>query len=314
MTASDSGGRETSQLGLNGPPAPRLPGNNPAPSIEVHFNLQAARAAQEAARYDAARVFCLYLAGLAATAAFLTEMRSYFVFGDWLRTQEWTDHETLRSFLEWIAGAFPIYFLVFGFLGIVSMFLEDTLARICRLIFLCLAVPMLLLPILREERWRLIFIGAFICIYFISRWLSSWAGNQRPRDWKTILAARRRSGWGPEEFAIALTEGRASDGNHLATIVPLRGHLPVPENIEEKVDNVMRRGAYGQLQAVLPPRYEPFITLLRLRSKQRFPRALKPVELLERDGVSTEELELLAGSLLYVHPEVAERAKSLIGE
>jgi hypothetical protein len=295
-------------------PASDFRENDSATPTKSCFNLQTAKAMQEAQWYRNAGEAFLILAGLAAFAAFFAEMRSYFVFSDWLGSNEWTDNETLRSFVEWLAGAFPMYFFVFGVLGIVSLFVKDTFARICRSIFLLVAIPMLLLPILREENIRLLLIGVSVCFYFISRWLAKWAENQRPRDWKTVLIEKKRLGWGPEEFAIALTQGRASDGHCLAVIVPSGGHLPEMEDIQEKVDDLLRRGAYGQLNAILPPQYVPLTTMLRLTSKQRFPRALKPVELLERDGVTPEELKVLAGTLLYVHPEVAGRAESLIGD
>jgi hypothetical protein len=179
-------------------PEMNTPRSNPsqkydgASPTDFSFNLQRAKARQEAEWYNAARGCLLILAGVFAFAAFFVEMRSYLAFSVWLSSYEWTNHETLGSFIEWLAEAFPEYFFVFGFFGIVSLFVDDTLARILRSIFLLLATPMLLLPILREENRRLLLIGVLVFIYFIFRWLAEWAYNQRPRDWKTVLAEKKR--------------------------------------------------------------------------------------------------------------------------
>jgi hypothetical protein len=151
---------------------------------------------------------------------------------------------------------------------------------------------MLLLPVFRGEYKRLLLIGVSVCIYLVFRRLAVWANHQRPSDWKTVLAEKKRLSWGPEEFARALTQGRASNGSRLAVFVAPGEHVPQTD--------------------LFSPQYEPLTTLLRVTAKQRFPRALKPIDLLKRDGVSAEECEALAKTLLYVHPEIADRAKSVI--
>jgi hypothetical protein len=284
-----------------------------APGYNSSFDPQTAKANQEADQYKKVRGVMLIIAGLAAFVAFMAELRSWFVFGDWLNSHEWTSHEALGALVNWLVEAFPLFFLVFGLFGIYALFMKDELAKSIRIIFLVFAVPMLLLPLLRGETKRVLLIGLAVCIYFTSRWLADWAYNQRPRDWKIILAERKRLGLGPDEFARALVKGRASDGNPLAVIVSSGDTLPGRENIHEKIDSLMHRGAYAELKAALPPQYHPMGSMLRLAIKQRFPRALNSRDCLTREGISSGEQDSLAESSLYAHEEIAERVKPIIG-
>jgi hypothetical protein len=243
----------------------------------------------------------LLIAGFAAVVAFMAELRSWFIFGDCVGSHEWTPHDVLEACVNWLLQAFPAFFFMFGLWGIAALFMKDSI--LTRAIFLLFAIPMLLLPVLRGETERLLLIGLAICIYAISRWLAEWAYNQRPRDWKTILAERKRLAWGAEEFALALTHGRASDGNPLAIILrPGEDRINVPDNIHE------------------PPPYEALATLLRLRIRQRFRRVdisdnwISLVSLLEAQGCPPEEREELSNTMIYAHPEIADRARPLIGK
>jgi hypothetical protein len=250
-----------------------------SPELEFSFDLQAAKAMQEAERYKNARDAALIIAGLAAFAAFFVEMRA------WLEVSD-----------------LSLPFFILGPFGIFALFDKEPLANVIRPIFLVFAVPMLLLPILRGETKRLLLIGAYVCLYFVCRWLATWLANQRPRDWNTILTEKRRRRWGPEEFARALTRGRASDGSLLAFFTNPNEHcLPAQ----------LREGSYMT--------HEPVTTLLRLRLKQRFRRADISANWndlllsLERDGCSPEERELMFKTTLYVHPEISKRVEELIG-
>lgn len=276
------------------------------------INLQTARAMQEAARYKSAAGILLFFSGLAAVTGFLVEMKSYFVFNDWLQAQLWTEHEFLRGIVGWFTEAFPDVFTVFGLLGVASLFMKDDLAKVIRFIFLVFALPMLLLPVLRRDSERLLLIALCIAGYFVFRSVSQYLANQRPRDWKTVLLEKKRLGLGPEEFARALVNGIASDGHKLALFVAPGADLPEQHEIRTQVHELLGREAYGELGAILPPKYEPFTTLLRLRLKQRFPRAFDPIKCLERDGASESELAMLRNTLFYVHPEIANRLRRVL--
>jgi hypothetical protein len=289
------------------------PSDDPARQSGFWFDLNSAKAAQEAEWFRRASGTCLFVAGLGAFVAFFLEMRSYFVFGDWLALHDWTGHESLRSFIHWLVDAASMFVFAFGFFGILSLFSNDTFARTLRFVFLLVVVPMLLLPILRFEFQRMLLICGCILLYFASRWMANWFKNQRPRDWRTILKEKRRLGWGPLEFAMALTKARASDGKHLAVMVGPGDPFPIAEGIQEQIESLLREEAYGQLKTVLPPEYESVTTILRLTLKQRFPRARDPKASLLRTGVSEDECKAMSQTRIYAHPEIADRAKPFLG-
>lgn len=268
---------------------------------------------QEAAWYENVAILMLFLAGLCATAAFFLELRSYFIFNDWLQGHTWTEYSALRNIVEWFTEAWPLVFFVFGIVGIASLFMTDDLSAIVRIIFLVLAFPMLLLPIIRGEYERLSMITVFVVCYLLFRWLSRVAKNQRPRDWKIIVAEMRRLNLGPEEFILALLKGTASDGRKLAVMVPPGKYLSEEENIRGKIADLLQRGAHGEIKTVSLPTYSLRVTALQLRLKQKYPRAARPIDCLERYGISAEERAVLVGTLFYLHPEIADRVQAIIG-
>lgn len=299
-----------------------------ASKYESSFDPQRAKAMQEAEQYNNVSGAMMLIAGLAAILAFVAELGSWSNFGDWLQSQNWASHGALEGFGNWLVEAFPFFFFIFGLWGIAALFMKDRLAKVSRIIFLSLAVPMLLLPVLRGETKRLLLIGVAVCIYIFSRWLAKWANNQRPRDWKIALAEKKRLGWGQEEFARALTKGRASDGHRLAVLkvwhladadftemdkTDLSQLKAASSKLQKQVEALVELGAFGELRTVLPPEYVPYTSLLRLTLKQRYPHAIiDPRKLLENDGVSLAEREAMAETKLYVHPEIVERLESLI--
>ena len=286
-------------------------------AMESSFNLQTAKAMQEATRYKNAAALLRFLAGLAALAAFYTELGSCFAFNDWLLAHEWTEYGFLRSVVEWFTETVPMVLVPFGVFGVLSLLDESSelcaewLTNVIRFLFKMAALLILLVPILRVEQKRLSLIGLLVGIYFLSKWAAKRMADQRPRDWKIIVAERKRLGWGPEEFARALLKGRASDGNSLAVLTPPEPILMTKE-IQEKVDNLLLRGAYAELEALKPPPYEPMASFLKLTIKQRFPHALKPMECLERDGMSPEDQKALSDTMLYVHTEIVDRVRRII--
>jgi hypothetical protein len=271
------------------------------------FDLQTAGAIQEAEQYKNARIVMLSIAGVAAIVAFVAELRSWLTLYDCL-----------------------LCFFVFGFWGIAALFMKDKLAILGRTVFLFIAIPMLLLPILRGEIKRLLLIGVSICVYFSFRRLADWANNQRPRDWNVILAEKKRLGWGPEEFFGALTHGRASDGRPLIMVVKgilifdprekrlFRDWNHVSEeakSVQTDNDILTQREEYEHFKVLkIYPQYHAYTSQFRLALQQkRYP--LLNLDLKKAQvalGISDEDFKEMMNADLYVHPEILDRMEDYV--
>jgi len=274
---------------------------------DLIIDLQAARSLQLAGRYETARTLTLFLAGIAGLVAFLAEMRSWFLFGDWLNAHEWTEHAAVENFVNWLLQVFPLLFLVFGVWGIIALFMEDAFSKAIRFLFLMVAVPMLGLPLRNGDWKRVSIIGICVVLYFACRFMANWFADQTPLDWRVILGEKKQQRLDPEEFALALTQGRASDGSRLAILTSPDDPYPCSAANQGRSDD----------PAVL---YQPSMTLYRLilRSHLHPSRSLHwrlhiPSALAE---CSQEEQAILRehGIRYFVHPEIAERVRKLLGE
>src|SRR5579863_6972344 len=281
-----------------------LPGKVERRSKPFRFDLATSHAIQEAERYERARVAFLFVSALAVVLCFITEIDCLNDFVDWLPEHLWTSAHGVQVAIEGSCYLVLAFLTLFGIAGVVSVYSQRQFKGI-RVSFFWISFALVLPPIYMRERtgFNLIILSGFLSLLCLG--LARWAGNQRPHDRKIIIAEKSRLNWGPLEFAIALTRGRASDGQPLAfvsndsSIDPM---FPIPKERDDRSVS-----------------YRSVASVLTLTLKQRYPwsnvaknwKAL--IELLEASGCTEEEHEQLSRTWLFVHSEIEERVDALIG-
>ena len=271
----------------------------------VVIDLKFAKAKQDAERYKNARDIFLLISAIAICVLFVTEITAFSTFRDWLSEHSVTEYQLLQSSIKMLAFIFMSILILFWIPGIFSLY-ADTRYRVTRSAFLAVSVALLFPPLyLREGKYiKIIILSA--CIYIIFRILAVWAYGQKPDDWKIILAEKRRFGWGPKQFALALTQGRASDGNYLAIIA---SH----EDFDPEKPFFTREKGNPSLA------YKTSLSLLTLTIKQRFPHSNITknwdmlLKILIAEGCTPVDRELLSNQVLCLHPEVEDRVMAIIG-
>ncbi len=265
------------------------------------FDPATAKAVQEAERYRNGRDALRFISAFAALACFVAEISCFSVFTEWLPDHLWSNSEGPHDVLAITADVVLAILVLFGIPGVFSLYSRSELRRM-RTPFVVVSAALILPPIaMRNDLYLRLIVLLALCS-LLCRWWAGWAENQRPRDWKTIVAEMKRLNWGPLEFSTALTKGKASDGLFLAFVSDENPPVPHPP-----------------LDGASDVSYERLTTLLTLTLKHRYPWSNTTenwqmlVALLGSAGCTDEERERLERTWLYVHPEIEERASALIG-
>jgi uncharacterized membrane protein (DUF485 family) len=281
-----------------------LPGRVRERTNAFSFDPTTAKSVQDAERYRLTSELLLLVSALAVVVFYIAEIGSFKAFTDWLPEHLWTDSQTMQCVLGVASLVVFAFLTVFGFGGIFSLYAHRQYegGRTVRTAFIWLSLALILPPLAMRDGWYLRVITISGLCYLIIRWVAGWAGNQRPHDWKIILAEMKRLNWGPLEFATALTKGKASDGHPLAF--------------------VSSDGATSSIfseESGAPVKYERLTTLLTLTLKHRYPWSNVTANWqmlnasLAASGCTEAEREQLSSTWLYVHSEVEDRVGALIG-
>jgi uncharacterized membrane protein (DUF485 family) len=284
--------------------ATRLPEKTEKPQLPMKpfsFDPETAKIIQDAGRFRFASELFLVLSALACILCYFAEVVSFSRFTDWLPEQLLADSQSLQRIFAILSFLALAFLILFGFSGIYSLYTRGQF-QTTRLVFIWLSVALILPPLAMRVGWYFrIIIFSGLCNLFC-RWLAKWAGNQRPHDWRIILAEKRRLNWGPLELASALTKGKSSDGHPLAFV--LSENTATSHFKYEVADEV---------------KYEKLTSLLTLTLKHRYPWSNVNenweflIALLIEHGCTEEERNQLSRTWLYVHSEVEDRVSALIG-
>jgi hypothetical protein len=280
--------------------AKRLPGSSRRSSPRFRFDLATSRAMQEAERYSVLTDALRFLSGSASCAVIVAGTISAFHLSEWQREHEWNQSVILRGLVLGLSFLLSLFLALFGVPGILAQFTKRRFG-VSRSQFLMISGVLLLPALFLREKFCVNAIEGFAFTHFLTSTAARWADNQRPADWKTIIAEKKRLNWGPLEFVSAMIEGCASDGKRLAYVAS-SGELDLDDHFSP-IDGNERSIRYQQSSSILT---------LTLRQRYRhFQSATVQLALLESDGCSSEERQQMEREFLYVHSEIADRVNSL---